>query len=312
MTETTAGPGLRDVTLREFGQNVPARAVSAFTPELRLWLARELVSAGVRSFEVASTASPKVAPAMADEQLRPFLSRLGRPDGVELITLVPPNRRSFQRFFDLGLGPGELGHTLGTFFSALDEHNLANLRTTRSESLAQLSQLVPEARSAGVTVVGYVSAAFGFRPEGSDRPIRVAADQVAGLIDRLAALGAASVTLSDLQGLAGPAETEELLSQVIAGPRPASVPIGYHAHHLSPEAALSNVEAAVRAGARIIDASLGAVGGCVTGAPGNAPTEGVTARVPGLVPEPERLAALASEVGRRVFNPVLAARRSSR
>lgn len=299
---------LRDVTLREYGQNVKAAGLAAFDTKARLWLARALIAAGFHCFEVASTASPRVAPAMDDGQLRPFLEALGRPDQTELITLVPPTKASFRRFLDLGLGSDGLGHTMGVFLSAMDEHNLANLRCTVGESLAQLRVIVPLARRQGVPVVGYVSAAFGFVPRAGAAPVRVPHQRIAELVGELADLDVSSVTLSDLQGVADPAETEAILGEVIAGSRPSPLPIGYHPHHLDPSAALDNVEAAARAGVRLFDASLGAVGGCVTGAPGNAPTEGVAARLESLGfttgLDPKALVEFARQVDQRIYRPV--------
>lgn len=301
---------VRDVTLREFGQNVPVQGLEHFTVERRLWLARALIDAGFTTIEVASTASATVAPAMDVDALRPFLETLGKSQPTELITLVP-GRGGYQRFLELGLGPEGLDHTMGIFVSAMDEHNLANLRRTVDESLEEMSAYVPEANHCGTSVAGYVSAAFGFRPKPGDAVIEVNTGRVAELIERLVDLGASTVTLSDLQGVAGPSQTEELLQEVISGKRPSPVPIGYHPHHVSAERVLDNVEAAYRAGVGLFDASLGGVGGCVTGAPGNAPTEGVVERLHELGAvtnlDVERITALAREATERVYQPAQSA-----
>jgi hydroxymethylglutaryl-CoA lyase len=271
-------------------------------------MARGLIAAGFRSIEVASTASPRVAPAMADDQVGPFLADLGRPEGVELVTLVPPSPSCYRRFIDLGLGPQELGHTMGVFLSAMDEHNVANLRSTVAESLSAIRSIVPRAIRSGTRVIGTASAAFGFLPHGSARPVKVTPRRVRELALALVELGASSVTLSDLQGLASPEETEDMLGEVVSGSEPSPVPIGYHPHHRSVDAALANVEAAARAGVALFDGSLGAVGGCVTGAPGNAPTEGIVERLEhigistGL--EWTKLASLAAVFGREVYGPL--------
>ena len=47
----------------------------------------------------------------------------------------------------------------------------------------------------------------------------------------------------------------------------------YHPHHISGEAAIANTKIAYNLGIRRFDSSLGGTGGCVTGAPGNQPTE---------------------------------------
>ena len=49
--------------------------------------------------------------------------------------------------------------------------------------------------------------------------------------------------------------------------------LGYHPHHVSGEKAIANSKVAFDLGIRRFDASLGGTGGCVTGAPGNQPTE---------------------------------------
>ena len=294
---------VRDVTLREFGQNVPADRLGGFTVEQRLWLARRLIDVGVETMEIASTASPKVAPAMDGALVQRLARGLGRPEGVELITLVPPSPRAFARFFDLGLD--QLGHSMGVFLSAPDEHNLANLGRRTEETLTTLEGLLPVAADRGVRVVGYVTAAFGYRPTPGSAVIEVPAAEVRRLARQLVQLGAVSVTLSDLQGLAGPDETAALLSELTGD---GELTIGYHPHHSSTEAVLANVEAAAAAGVRLFDASLGAVGGCVTGAPGNGPTEGMVRRLEsiglhtGL--DPEELDRLAIRAGRVVFDRV--------
>jgi hydroxymethylglutaryl-CoA lyase len=304
---------VRDVTLREFGQNVPASALAAFLPH-RQWLAERLITAGMRVLEVASTASPKVAPAMATAHLRPFLESLGHPAGVELITLVP-NSKGYRRFRELGLGPEGLGHQMGLFLSAVNEHNVANLGRTTAESMADLRQFVPAARREGIAVQGYLSAAFGYEPPGAQESLKPTTGELVELIEQFGELGVASVTLSDLQGLATTTETAATLNELLHGAHPAPLPLGYHPHHRSPARALDNLVAAAEVGICHFDASLGAVGGCVTGAPGNAPTEGTVARLRQagwpLPLDAERLDDLARQVNERVYRPVAEALRSA-
>ena len=57
---------ITDVTLREFGQNVPAEYLHVFTPEVRADMARRLADAGFKHIEVFSCVNPRVAPAMAE------------------------------------------------------------------------------------------------------------------------------------------------------------------------------------------------------------------------------------------------------
>ncbi|MBL7205741.1 MAG: hypothetical protein ISS63_15655 [Desulfobacteraceae bacterium] len=56
---------ITDVTLREFGQNVPGTYIHIFTPGIRARIASKLMDAGFRSLEVLSCIHPKVAPAVS-------------------------------------------------------------------------------------------------------------------------------------------------------------------------------------------------------------------------------------------------------
>lgn len=296
---------LRDVTLREHGQNVPAAGLAVFSVAARVELARRLAACGLRALEVASTASPRLAPAMAPKLLGPLVERLGRLDGVELLTLVP-SARGAARFDALGLGPERWDHTMGVFVSAVDEHGLRNTGQRADEAIAELGRFVPAAAARGVRVVGYVSGAWGFVVPGATSPVPASRDRVAALARALVGLGASSLTVSDLQGVGGPAETAALVAELVAELSPSGVPIGYHPHHVAAGPALENVEAALAAGATVVDASLGAVGGCITGAPGNVATEAVARRLEALGLETgidlDRLEALAAEAARGVLS----------
>ncbi len=298
---------LRDVTLRELGQNVPREGLVHFMPDVRLWLARELVDCGFAAIEVASCASPKIAPAMHPDHLLPFLHALGHPASTTLVTLVP-SARSAERFFDLGLGPDGLRHAMGVFVSAVEAHNLANTRRTIERTLAELAAILPTAQLLRVQVAGYVSGSWGWVSAAGVEPLRPDPAAVLALADRLIDLGAASVTLTDMQGLADPAETRVMVERLAAHLAGRAVPVGYHPHHVATEPVLRNIEAALVGGATIVDSSLCATGGCVTGAPGNAPTEVVADRLEAMGVETgldlAALHRLAAEACARIFAPL--------
>jgi len=264
-----------DVTLREFGQNVPHSHINHFNPEARIGLARDLMKAGVTSMEVFSCVSPRAAPAMARELLTAVARGLGRTHGVDIITLVP-NLPGYRTFLDLGLGPDGLDHILGAFLSAVEAHNLANLGRTIPETLKEYGKLVGDAVSRGVRVNGYISGAFGYRTAPGREVLKPTAKQVSEYMDRLLQMGARTVILSDLQGVADSLETRDFLEKVLEERNGRDVErMGYHPHHVSGDRAVENSLAAWDLGIRRFDASLGGTGGCVTGAPGNQPTEGL-------------------------------------
>jgi isopropylmalate/homocitrate/citramalate synthase len=231
---------------------------------------------------------------MALEQLAEVVRAMGRLDGVEVVTLVP-NLHGWDSFRALGLGEDGLRHTVGLFHSAVEQHNVANLGVSVGETVTGMREVARRALAAGTPVSAYVSAAFGYREQG--RIFRASDTELADHLRRCFDMGARMVTLSDLQGLADARETRRSWEWILDldGGAYASR-LGYHAHHTEPRRAVDLVEAAFRAGVRCFDTSLLSTGGCVTGAPGNAPTEGVLERLHQLRGQTgvdfERLAAL--------------------
>jgi hydroxymethylglutaryl-CoA lyase len=264
---------ITDVTLREYGQNVPASCLHRFSPQIRIDLALKLIRLGFRNLEVLSCAHPRIAPAMAQETLRTIACGIGRMDHVNLITLVP-NREGYKTFLDVGLGPEGYRHSLGIFFSALEAHNLLNLGRSIKDTLEDYKDIVRDALQRKIRVVAYISAAFGYRPGAGKEVLRPRSEELAMHLDRMFDMGAYTVTLSDLQGVADEIETRAVLESLLKDCNKEFVlKIGYHPHHVHGEKALANTWAAYEAGLRRFDASLGGTGGCVTGAPGNQPTE---------------------------------------
>ena len=222
---------IADVTLREHGQTVPAEGLDRFDARLRVDIAEALVAAGLRRLELVSCISPRVAPAMAEPLLRDVTARIGNPEGVHIVTLVP-NRRGFDTFLRCGLGPDGLGHSAGIFLSAVEAHNRENVGCTIAESLAEYRALADELRRSGTPLIAYVSAAFGFRQHPDAALETVTEDGLNGLVNAMLRLGAETITLSDLQGVASPERTTDTLGKLIAKlPTSDARRLGYHAHH---------------------------------------------------------------------------------
>jgi len=299
-----------DVTLREYGQNVPADRVDVFSPAVRVRIARELVHAGITSLEVLSCVHPRVAPAMSVNALNEVASGLGLVSGVRFITLVP-NRAGYRTFLETRLGPDGWNHVLGLFFSAVEAHNRLNLGRSIAETLEEVALVARDAASCGIRMVGYISAAFGYQESGRESLVRPTVPEISTWVDRLIDLGVETVTLSDLQGVAGEQGTRTLWEDLLDARQGRDRErLGYHPHHVSGDQAMANSEAAWNAGIRRFDASLGGTGGCVTGAPGNQPTEGLVRRfhARGIATgiDEDRLHALSDWVRENVYNAVVA------
>lgn len=264
---------ITDVTLREYGQNVPSHFLHIFSPQIRIEIAQRLLRLGFKDIEVFSCVHPRVAPAMSEEAIKKIGRGIGRVGACNIITLVP-NKAGYQNFLAYGLGPDGYKHSAGIFFSAVEAHNLLNLGRPIQETLDEVKAVAEDATSRGVRLVAYISAAFGFREPETGDLLRVEAQDIARYLDLLFDLGASIVTLSDLQGVADQEYTRKLLEDTLNIRKGKDIEkIGYHPHHVSGQKAIANSMAAYETGIRRFDASLGGTGGCVTGAPGNQPTE---------------------------------------
>jgi len=268
---------ITDVTLREYGQNVPASSLQIFSPQVRIDLALNLIEAGFRRLEVLSCVHPRISPAMDEETIRTIAGGIGRMDHVTLVTLVP-NREGYKTFLSSGLGPDGYHHALGIFFSAVETHNRLNLGRTIKDTLEDYKIIMRDALQRNIPVAAYISAAFGYRPGSSKDVIRPGAEELGDYLDRLLDMGAATVTLSDLQGVADERETRRAFESLLKNRDNEVVEkLGYHPHHVRADCAIANSKVACEIGIRRFDSSIGGTGGCVTGAPGNQPTEALVA-----------------------------------
>ncbi len=264
---------ITDVTLREYGQNIPANFLNIFTPEIRIKIALKLIDAGFTNIEILSCIHPGLAPAMDEMALKKIATGLGRVDGVNLITLVP-NKAGYRNFLDMDLGPDGDNHTIGVFFSAVEAHNIANLGRPVKETIDEYKKIATDAAAKNIRLVAYISAAFGYFDPENAVLIEADMDEVNDYIDLLLDLGAQTITLSDLQGVANQEKTGKVFKSILNKQKGKDIEkLGYHPHHVSGELAIANSKIAYDLGIRRFDSSLGGTGGCVTGAPGNQPTE---------------------------------------
>ncbi|MET3474255.1 hydroxymethylglutaryl-CoA lyase [Variovorax atrisoli] len=234
---------------------------SRFIPtEDKIALIDRLGGLGYAKIEVTSFTSAKAIPALRDGE--EVMNRIARRPGVVYTALVP-NVRGAQRALESRIDEFNI------VMSASETHNLANLRMTREQSFAQLADVIGLAKHAGVPVNVSLSCVFGCPMEGE-----VSLAAVRGWIDRFAALNVQGITLCDTTGMAYPTQVGEICEAVMAS-HPA---LEWTAHfHNTRGMGLVNTVAAVEAGMRRLDMSLGGIGGCpyAPGATGNVATEDV-------------------------------------
>jgi hydroxymethylglutaryl-CoA lyase len=150
---------------------------------------------------------------------------------------------------------------------ASDTFNRRNQGASTAESIATWLEVAKAAQAAGVRAQVTISAAFGCPFEGE-----VPATRVVEIAQRLGEGAPYEIALADTIGVGVPAQVTDLVGRVNAAvPR---VPLRGHFHNTR-NTGLANAYAAVQAGVRALDSSVGGIGGCpfAPAATGNIPTE---------------------------------------
>ena len=233
---------LCDVGPRDGLQN----EAEALEPSTRAKLVNRLAAAGLPRVEAVSFVRDDRVPQMAGAE--DVVSGIERREGTEYSGLVL-NEQGYERFAATDLD------RLNVTFGATEEFNRRNGNASLDEAVERVEGILAEAaKPATVTI----SVAFGCPFEGRVDPGRVA--ELAGRFD------GAEVVLADTIGVAAPREVRDL----IAG----SGAAGFHGHNTR-NTGYANALAALEAGARVLDASVGGLGGCpyAPRASGNVATE---------------------------------------
>lgn len=222
----------------------------------KLRLIEALATAGLPAIEATSFVSPKAVPQMADaDALFPQL-----PPGPRYSALVP-NERGLARALAAGV------REVAVVLSATETMNRKNINLGLAEAQASCVSTLAAARAAGLATKAYVAVAFECPYEGAVVP-----SQVHALVDAMAEAGADTLVLADTIGAAAPKAVAALLGEALA--RHGEARVAVHLHDTRGLAA-ANAWAALQAGVRRFDSSVGGLGGCpfAPGAAGNLATE---------------------------------------
>ena len=250
--EPRLGVTVYEVGPRDGLQNEP----DILEPAVRAELVRRLVGAGVRAVEVASFVDPRRVPQMAGAE--EVVAALERTQGVVYAGLAL-NERGFDRLVAAGLDEVRFA------FGVTESFNQRNQGATVDESLEAASTIVTHGRASGLRTTVTLSVAFGCPFEGPVDPATVLA-----LAERVAALKPSVIVLADTIGVAVPGEVRRLTVSALE----LGVPVGGHFHNTR-NTGYANALAALEAGATVLDASVGGLGGCpfAPRATGNIATE---------------------------------------
>ena len=241
---------LCDVGPRDGLQNEP----DTLAPEVRAELVRRLAATGLPRIEAVSFVDPERVPQMAGAE--EVVAAVGKV-GAELSGLVL-NERGWERLAATPLD------RVNVTLAATESFNQRNGNASLEEAAARVERILAVADRPSTATI---SVAFGCPFEGEVDP-----GVVADLAGRLVATGAGEVVLADTIGVATPGPVRRLLERISV----LGVPVGGHFHDTR-HTGVACAWAAVDAGAAVLDASVGGLGGCpfAPRATGNVATEDV-------------------------------------
>jgi hydroxymethylglutaryl-CoA lyase/(R)-citramalyl-CoA lyase len=215
-------------------------------PAVRAELVNRLAGAGLPRIEAASFVRADRVPQMAGAE--EVVAGITRRDGTQYSGLVL-NEQGYERFAASGLD------RVNVTLAATEEFNQRNGNASLAEAIERVERILASA-SAPATVT--ISVAFGCPFEGRVDPERVA--------ELAARFEGHEVALADTIGVAVPREVRSLVERTKAD--------GFHGHNTR-NTGYANALAALEAGAQVLDASVGGLGGCpyAPRASGNIATE---------------------------------------
>ncbi|MGJ8668759.1 MAG: hydroxymethylglutaryl-CoA lyase [Oceanococcus sp.] len=244
---------INDVGPRDGLQN----QAKILTPAQRLQLIQALLDAGIRHIEIGAFVSPKAVPAMAGtEEIAAALPKVD----AEFSALIP-NRKGYERARDAGI------RTMGLVVAASNTMNERNIRMTTDAALDVARDVLSQAKSDGMRVQVCIATAWECPFEGA-----VAQDTVSTIAEQLMTAGASELLIADTIGAANPMTVRSLMDRLVAQVGADQLICHFHDTRAL---GMANAYAALEAGIRRFDASIGGLGGCpfAPGATGNIATE---------------------------------------
>jgi isopropylmalate/homocitrate/citramalate synthase len=228
-----------DVGPRDGLQNDP----TILPPETRSELVNRLAAAGLRRIEVVSFVNPTRVPQMAGAE--EVVAAIDRRQDVVYAGLVL-NDKGYERLAATDLDEAHFA------FAASETFNRRNQNASPEESVEAARGIVERAHADGIRATVTIGTAFGCPFEGAVDPGRVL-----GFAAQVAEAGADEIVFADTVGVGVPRQVKHLVGEAIRLGRP----IGVHLHNTR-NTGFANAYAAIEAGASVLDASVGGIGGC--------------------------------------------------
>ena len=235
--------------------------------EAKIEFVNMLSNTGLKYIECGAFVSPKWVPAMADSN--EVLSRIDRKKNISY-PVLSPNLKGLQGAIEID------ADTVCVFSTPSETFSKKNTNCSVSEALERAKYVTEEALDKGLKVRGYISTVITCPYEGEISPI-----EVAKLSEKLIKMGCYEVSLGDTIGSGTPLKTRKMVSEskIAIG----SDKLAVHFHDTYGQA-LANILASIELDVRVVDTSVGGLGGCpyAPGARGNVATEDVLYMLNGM------------------------------
>ncbi|ARN73337.1 hydroxymethylglutaryl-CoA lyase [Oceanicoccus sagamiensis] len=246
---------INDVGPRDGLQN----QAKILTPAERLQLINALVDAKLPAVEIGSFVNPKAVPAMAGtDEIAASL-----PSADVAFSALVANQKGYELARDAGVKIVNLP------IAASNTMNEKNIRKNNAEAIALTVDIIEAGKKDGIEAIPYIATAWECPFEG------IVDDKVViEMTGQFLEAGAKTIIMADTIGAANPGQVTSLYKQLIAEYGAES--LGAHFHDTR-GFGVADAYAALEAGIRIFDASIGGLGGCpfAPGATGNVATEDI-------------------------------------
>jgi isopropylmalate/homocitrate/citramalate synthase len=241
-----------DVGPRDGLQNQP----KILEPSTRAELVNRLAGAGLPRIEACSFVNPARVPQMAGAE--EVVEGIDRVEGVTYAGLAL-NELGYERLASAGLDEVHFA------FAATETFNQRNQNASVDESVHAAKRIVDRAHADGIRATVTIGVSFGCPFDGAVDPAKVRS-----LAEQLSVGGADEIVFADTIGVGVPRQVEQLVSEGVK----LGKPVGVHLHNTR-NTGFVNAYAAIDAGATVLDASVGGIGGCpfAPRATGNISTE---------------------------------------
>lgn len=240
------------------------QGIKDFIPtEKKVQYLQALLRCGFDTIDFGSFVSPKAIPQMVDTA--EVLSKLDLSSTKSKLLAIVANTRGAK---DASNHP-EIQY-LGYPFSISENFQMRNTHKTIQQSVETLQEILNIADASNKEVVTYISMGFG-NPYGDPWNVEIVGEWT----EKLSAMGAKILSLSDTVGTSDPETIDYLFSNLI--PKYPDIEFGAHLH-TTPTTWHEKIHAAYQAGCVRFDGAIQGFGGCPMAKDdltGNMPTEKV-------------------------------------